>query len=1094
MDYTAAGAGAPPGDRGYTTVSHSSASPSGMVQHGSASPPPVKRRRTRAEGPSGNGCLHCRARKVKCPGKPEAGGACKACLKFNFDCNFAKGDEGPGKVVRVPPSIHRTEAGTPRARAPRACDACHTHKTRCTSEHPQCRRCKSMNIECVYQKSKRKSASASASASAAPGSRLASTPRPVEPAPSNLVVSSAEQQQQQPVEVQQSIETNQPASPSVSVSSLTEPNRGLPSGHSLLVEDILARKNVVIKHFQMWFKLWARFPLMDFLHTESTYIEIEENRLNQNLGKIICAITTRYLNPGSKQLPAFADMCAKDVDRYISQHLGAFLKGSGRENLILLVITICYFWMELEMGKVWMLMGLAGRMITALQLNWDGAGETPFEQESIRRAVWEVWKLDRRLAGGFEEHLILRDEVMHLSRPVHDEQIAGHDTTTVGSEQMPPFDPPLCVFHIDLHRMKHHILSVTKNLAISPTPHPRPRVELSQVLEAVNHLQIQLFQFHQSLPECLKVLDHSFGRWATSPDCGSFVMMYTMYCELHIDLYRFSIPGLREEADPEIARQLPRDFVEKSQIQAVGYAVTLSRFWRSMQEQVSKRPAKDGTEKFLTPDTTLIISLIQCTKVLLAARKHRLYTHLEEGSSAPLVRQEPVTDESLAALIQSNMGHFDAFSYFFPRAIEVYTRDLRAAVQNFQGGIPYDNPRQTIGMPARKPPQNVRLPGPHYMLEQAIAPPDEGTKAMNRNKPGADVFYRLKNQNQNQNQPSQREPVRSGGMPTQDEGSSVEKPDIPVWLATARGREADPTVPSEPAVPQQFSAVPFTPFQHQPATPAIPLHSSSVPPYPHQPATPTVPLQSPSAPPPYPSPSMPPCPHQHQYGGQYQPTIPAVPEPVLRTSSSPYVQQQQPGQQQHNSYSSSNTRQQLFTNSTRSSWRRSSSIQSPSSTLTNFPQPPLPVEPFPQYPQQTSVQPLQGPTPPSMPAYFQEQPPLAPSSSYENSSPGRSALEQRLPPDAPDSNSSNNNNNNNDGGSNLPYWPNQTPTAFAMPDAPTARPPSIPLAYDRARGGAPEAAAALLPDPRTLAGQLSTGYYVRAAGTLQRYPAGLIHH
>lgn len=364
----------------------------------------------------------------------------------------------------------------------------------------------------------------------------------------------------------------------------------------------------------MWFKIWARIPLVNFLHEKTTYSEIEQNRLNQNIGKIVCAITTRYLNPGLKQLPAFAEMCAEDVERYILQHMGAFLKEQARENLIILVITICHFWVELEMGKVWMFMGLAGRMITALQLNWDGAGETSFEQESVRRAVWEIWKLDRRLAGGFDEHLTLRDEFMHLSRPVRDADIPEDDISTNAAPgtrgglplNAPDGRPPLCVFHIDLTRMKHHILFVTKNLAISPTPHPRPRVELSQVLESVNQLQCQLFQFHQSLPEYLKVSDSTIGNWATSPDCGSFVMIYTMFCELHIDLYRFSIPGLREEADPEIARQLPRDFVEKSQNQAVGYAVSLSRFWQSMQEHVSQRPADDGTEKLLTYDTVLV--------------------------------------------------------------------------------------------------------------------------------------------------------------------------------------------------------------------------------------------------------------------------------------------------------------------------------------------------------------------------------------------------------------------------------------------------------------------------------------------------------
>ncbi|KAJ4418872.1 hypothetical protein N0V82_005319 [Gnomoniopsis sp. IMI 355080] len=875
---------------------------------------------------------------------------------------------------------------------------------------------------------------------------------------------------EQPHKVQQSIEPDQLVSPSLSSSPLKERHRGFPSTQNLLVEDILARKVIITNHFRMWFKTWARVPLINFLNERSTYLEIEENRLNHNIGKIVCAITTRFLNPNLKQLPSFAEMCAEDVERYILQHMGSFLKEEGRENLIILVITICHFWMELEMGKVWMFMGLAGRMITALQLNWDGAGGTRFEQESVRRAVWEVWKLDRRLAGGFDEHLILRDEFMHLSRPVRDEDIPEENMGVIasvsGSRPVPPplypdGRPPLCVFHIDLCRMKHHILFVTKNLAISPTPHPRPRVELSQVLESVNQLQCQLFQFHQSLPDYLKVSDSSIAKWAWSPDCASFVMIYTMFCELHIDLYRFSIPGLREEADPEIARQLPQDFVEKSRNQAVGYAVSLSRFWQSMQVHVSKRPADDGTEKLLSYDTTLILSIVQSTKVLLAARKHLLFSHLGEGSSAPLVRESPVTDDCLATLIQSNMGLFDAYSHFIPRTIDIYTRDLRAAVQNFQRGIPYDNPRQTIGMPARKPPQNVRLPGPHYMLEQAIAPPEEEDRAMHRNKSGADILFRQKKQASNDSLNP------SNGSSVQDEAANSEKPDIPQWLATARARDAPATVSSTPVMPQQSPQTPFPPYQNQYG----PQHSGS----------PAVPQAAP------PASSLP---YQAQYG-QLNP-MPMITDSAPQLPlSTPYAPQQTPS---HPHAVPPGTRQQLLSNSVRSSsWQpegRSSSSHASPPAPGNFTQSPHSAQPF-QYTNQPPAQPVEEESQPSASAGFPQQPhPVH--TTYQNQLPQRPPLEQHSA----------------DGqglvGSHIPpnYWAHQPPTPFELPQMTsnhsTGRPPPLPLAYSQGQGAGASATPPQLPFPvsgqaRSLLANVTPGYYVRAAGTLQKYPADLVH-
>lgn len=151
------------------------------------------------------------------------------------------------KVVRVPPSIHRTEAGTPRARAPKACNECHAHKTRCTSEHPRCRRCKSMNLECVYEKSKRKSASASASRSIA-------TPTRVGTASQSLALPT-----EQSIKVEQSTEPNQLASPSVSASSFTDRNRGLSSTQNLLVE-YAAQSYILTSHDSYNIQTHCSFP------------------------------------------------------------------------------------------------------------------------------------------------------------------------------------------------------------------------------------------------------------------------------------------------------------------------------------------------------------------------------------------------------------------------------------------------------------------------------------------------------------------------------------------------------------------------------------------------------------------------------------------------------------------------------------------------------------------------------------------------------------------------------------------------------------------------------------------------------------------
>lgn len=316
--------------------------------------------------------------------------------------------------------------------------------------------------------------------------------------------------------------------------------------------------------------------------------------------------------------------------------------------------------------------------LTALQLNCIDAGDTPIQQEITRRMVWALWNIDRFLAGGFEEHLVVRDEYMRIKFPVMDLDFPGETnnglTGPIPSSALPlpttdNQQQPLCAYHIKLNRVRHHILSFTKQLPISSTPENRGApLEASAVINRITNLQKVLCNFNTNMPKYFKISDESLERWVNLPESGSFIMLWTTFWGLYIELYLFSIPGL--EANPELTRQMPITFVVKSQKQAVAYAISLSQFWRSVQGIVAKRPIVDGTERLYTIDQTLILNIIRSTKVLLAAREHRLFDGVQEDSTAPLIPQGPINDEFLEALIQSNMGLFEQFEYYYPVTIE----------------------------------------------------------------------------------------------------------------------------------------------------------------------------------------------------------------------------------------------------------------------------------------------------------------------------------------------------------------------------------------------------------------------------------------
>lgn len=101
---------------------------------------------------------------------------------------------------------------------------------------------------------------------------------------------------------------------------------------------------------------------MSILHPQSMFSKIDQNRLDAMLGRVVCAITTRIICPGSRSLPDFAQECTDQVEHHILQNISTSLRGDGRRDLTMLLIAICHNWLDFQMGKVWMYMSLAGRL------------------------------------------------------------------------------------------------------------------------------------------------------------------------------------------------------------------------------------------------------------------------------------------------------------------------------------------------------------------------------------------------------------------------------------------------------------------------------------------------------------------------------------------------------------------------------------------------------------------------------------------------------------------------------------------------------------------------------------------------------------
>ncbi|KAI1372100.1 hypothetical protein F4677DRAFT_274543 [Hypoxylon crocopeplum] len=111
---------------------------------------PIKKKNSRSR----NGCLTCRARKIKCDESPNG---CVNCERIDVACpGYGSGQmkRHERNLLQSKNSSAITEAGIKRSRILRSCNGCRRAKTKCSGEGPTCLRCHHKNLPCVFEVSK----------------------------------------------------------------------------------------------------------------------------------------------------------------------------------------------------------------------------------------------------------------------------------------------------------------------------------------------------------------------------------------------------------------------------------------------------------------------------------------------------------------------------------------------------------------------------------------------------------------------------------------------------------------------------------------------------------------------------------------------------------------------------------------------------------------------------------------------------------------------------------------------------------------------------------------------------------------------------
>src|SRR5688572_12365466 len=148
----------------------------------------------------------------------------------------------------------------------------------------------------------------------------------------------------------------------------------------------------------------------------------------------------------------------------------------------------------------------------------------------------------------------------------------------------------------------------------------------------INEFQNALSQLHACLPSHLRLTEQSIAAYTCKPEQAGYCYFHTHYIVAHIDLYRFALPGFQQKSQREALMRLPRDFIAKSQRQAISHAICLAKFCEDITAESEKAMKRGESGSRSTSETlkiggdaTIFHMATQGLRVLLVALQYRLY-------------------------------------------------------------------------------------------------------------------------------------------------------------------------------------------------------------------------------------------------------------------------------------------------------------------------------------------------------------------------------------------------------------------------------------------------------------------------------------
>ncbi|KND89003.1 putative transcriptional regulatory protein [Tolypocladium ophioglossoides CBS 100239] len=544
------------------------------------------------------GCRVCRARKVKCDGRPNG---CRNCERLQLDCVGDSAAASDGSRASSTPVALR------KIRTYRSCKNCRLSKTKCNGERPRCARCSAKDVECVYDGGSAPRWTRSLKRPAPSGSLAseADRRRPEREGTATTVttvttVTTERDNASSSVRSGTSRRLGESVVPSEAGTSVSNQGSSSKDGSSdatsahvlswLLSPDLPTTRNLR-RVVEQYFSNVHPLRCFAFVHKPSFMRQLDRGFTSDDesaLLHIICAHGAKFLVLGSSHgdltpppaaLRTAGTQWAKRAEYLMLANFGKI----SVQRLMTAILLHDFHFRLGEYGQALMISGLAVRMAHALKINTEynadilcteaetGAPSVA-SRESRRRLMWACYVLDAWAGSGVDQLTLLRENDIKIQLPSNERNFGlriPSVTETLGVGHLLQFLPPAIVprrpaanmgimaYYIRVVALWKRIVRYVNHLQSSPPPW-QPESHFA-ALDADLHL------WRRELPDFVEYSTETIYARLDSNQLGALVLIHCTYHHNYLELYKITMPDLFKLDKPIIFPPEHQQFLQTAQ-------------------------------------------------------------------------------------------------------------------------------------------------------------------------------------------------------------------------------------------------------------------------------------------------------------------------------------------------------------------------------------------------------------------------------------------------------------------------------------------------------------------------------------------------